>query len=458
MGELQAGCLVEAAVQVKPHGAAAGIIDRGEVQPAAQPWQHGRARIRRAFLFIGVGGQDIAAQGETHGGMARHHPVHLTGLARLPAVGVQQRLVGRAQLVEPHPGGEGQLRPVAVAAGIELEVVAQFGEFRRPRAGPAALDDAEAALLRGVALEVEQGDEGGIAAQIRESLFGAGALTGGETGAQAGHFVGLDEGRRTQLARRSPLQRQGVAAAQALRAARAAGFGDDLALEDVDLGVAAGRHINAEARAEIDGLAGRGDDGEAVGRGRHVGGEAASLQAQALGRFKAELRRGFQHEPGAACADQRQRAGVEAMPAAAQAVALGQAGDPGRLGDGGMGRARGLPGPGAEPEQGQAGGGGQPACRLGGQAAFLRRRDCGDFPRGQGREGGIQVELFDELAARRGIVLQTGVEFRSCLGGQRAVEVGVEKPVEFGFHDAASSRARARRMQSSSSRRMRCSH
>ena len=75
---------------------------------------------------------------------------------------MKQRLIGRAQTVQPNPSGQRELRPVAITSDIELQMIAYIHELRRVRAWPAALHAAKYAGESIVSLEVEKRNESGI--------------------------------------------------------------------------------------------------------------------------------------------------------------------------------------------------------------------------------------------------------------------------------------------------------
>ena len=132
MGDGLMRLVIEATVQVKAHRSLIRVVDNGEMDQASLVGQHGRALVGVAVFFVRSGSKNIFTQGETHRRVAVEHPVDLAGILLTPAVGVEERLVGRAEAIKAHPGGEGQLWPGAVSANVEAQVITDLDKLSCP--------------------------------------------------------------------------------------------------------------------------------------------------------------------------------------------------------------------------------------------------------------------------------------------------------------------------------------
>ncbi len=66
---LQVSFTVELTIGIKAHGAACGIIDGGQMHPAALLRQHRGAGVGVALALDGSGGERVADEREAHGGV-----------------------------------------------------------------------------------------------------------------------------------------------------------------------------------------------------------------------------------------------------------------------------------------------------------------------------------------------------------------------------------------------------
>ena len=394
------------------------------MDPASLLGQHGRARVGEAVFFIGSGSENIFTQGEAHRRVTVEHPMDLTGVLLTPAIGVEERLVGRAEPVKAHPGGESQLGPGAIPADVEPQMIAHLDKLGRPRAGPTTLHEPVDAGAARLVVKGDQADETRIRLQRGRGLARAGFLSGRETGIERGQFVGLNEGTRAQLASVavSAIHREGIAGAETAIPAHVRR--DDFSFKNMDLGVPLGRHIHAEAGPEIDGIAVGRDHGEACRRRRHVGGEAPSDEMKPLARVKPKGRRSFDHDLGAARGEQLQRARTQGDGLAAQRFLPAPVRHPRRADDSGVGAREAVQEKHTGREQGNRGRRGEEAGRSGREKKPNGARRFHTFRLPAGREiteRRIEIEPLGELTAGGGVFLEDAVETRHPLGGDRPV-------------------------------------
>ena len=223
------------------------------------------------------------------------------------------------------------------------------------------------------------------------------------------------------------------------------------------------RHIHAELGAQVHRAAGGGDHREALGGGRHLRRHPATHEMQPLGRFKLKQRRCLHDNAGTTRGDELHRAIFDFMHFPTQRHSHCEFLRPRALVNCGKHRFRSLPPP-RSACQGQAGCGGEPACRKDQRASLNRLRGAGpglvrEPSRCIRRQRGVQIQHFHELAARCRVRAQVPVQFAQVLGCGHAIEVALNQRLQcgIGFHDDPSLPS-SRLTQSSSSLRIRCSH
>ena len=163
----------------------------------------------------------------------------------------------------------------------------------------------------------------------------------------------MDEGGRAEFtgSARTLIEGNGIARAQALLRFRSRGFGDHFALKNMHFSRSAGRHIDTEARAEVDRITSGRDYREPLCRRRHIGGETPAFHVQALRGLKAKLRRCFDHDARAACGDKRHRTGFDFVRFVTQSRSISHFDHTSRFFHRGKGMLRVLPPPPAQQQR-----------------------------------------------------------------------------------------------------------
>jgi hypothetical protein len=163
-------------IQIVAENVALGIVGRSKVNPTALNWETGCVfLVDRLFLKGKTNEPEGAVRGDA--------PVDLTGVAAVPAVGVEEGLnPASADAIQADPCGQGQLRPFFSSAGVELEMMANVPELEGFGTRPTALNHAVVSRAWWGRLKVQKGDQGGVLAESVEGAGGDGGLTRGEGG------------------------------------------------------------------------------------------------------------------------------------------------------------------------------------------------------------------------------------------------------------------------------------